>query len=276
MSQLEQLALQQSLSQKSEYLAELEEKIGEEQATIAELVEYRTRMQSQKSSGEASVLDDYERRRLEIDKELTDLAYQSQLAEAELARKGVFTKSRGVVKNLHVMPGNQVNAGMLLAEIERTDQMIVIGSANKYLMDRLKLGQKVKVTVNERTYEGEVSHVDRMASINNNNAVSVAFEVSIINPDDRIYLGMEAKMNILTNEAEQCLQLPREAINANKDGEFVYVIENGRVAKKTVKVGIISHGIAEIVEGITEKDQVVVRFEDYLEEGQEVSVVPAL
>ena len=86
---------------------------------------------------------------------------------------------------------------------------------------------------------------------------------------------MEAKMKIYTNKAENALLLPSEAVNANKDGDFVYVVQNGTIAKKPVKVGIICNGQAEIQEGITENDEVVVKYNGYLEEGTNVIVAPA-
>lgn len=275
LNQLEQLTLQQSLLQKTEYEADLEKKIAEEQETLADLREYQAKMQTQKSTGEASVLDDYNRRQLEIDKELTDLSYQKLLEDAELARKGVSTQVQGVITSLSVAPGSQVSAGMPVATLERTDKLIVKAGAAKYAMERLRVGQKVDVTIGDKTFPGEVTHIDRIATVTNLNAASVGFEVELLEKDDSVYIGMEVKMTIYTNFAENALQLPTEAVNANKDGDFVYVVENGVIAKKAVKVGIVSHGTAQILEGITESDEVVTKYSGYLEEGTAVIATPA-
>ena len=98
--------------------------------------------------------------------------------------------------------------------------------------------------------------------------------MELLEKDDVIYLGMEAKMKIYTNKAENALQLPTEAVNANKDGDFVYVVQNGTILKKPVTVGIVSNGVAEIQEGITENDEVVVKYSGILEEGMAVNAVP--
>ena len=274
-NQLEQLALQQSLTTKSEYQADLEKKISEEKEAIAGFQEYRAKMEAQKSTGEASVLDDYNRRQLEIDKELTDLNYQRLLDEVQAARKGISTEVQGVVTTLSAAPGGSVAVGMPVATLERTDKLKVSASATKYVMERLKVGQQVEVRIGDKTYDGRVSHIDRFATISNLNAASVGFEVELLQKDDFIYLGMEAKMTIFTRKAENALQLPTQAVNANKDGDFVYVVQNGAIVKKPVKVGIISNGITEIIEGVTESDEVVVKSQGNLEEGMEVLATPA-
>ena len=113
LSQMEQLTLKQSLTTKSDYQAELEKKIAQEQEAVAGFREYKAKMEAQKSAGEASVLDDYGKRQLEIDKELTDISYRQLLDEAECAKKGISSEFQGVVTNLGVTPQGPVSAGML-------------------------------------------------------------------------------------------------------------------------------------------------------------------
>ena len=272
---LEKLSLQQSLSGKPDYVKDLEKKITEESETIADLQEYKMRMESQKSTGEASVLDNYSRRQLEIDMELTDLSYQTLLEEAEIAREGVSTKAQGVVTGINVAPGTPVSAGMTLATMERTDTLRATASATKYSLERIGLGQKVDVAIGDRTYPAEITHIDRMASMGSLNTMAVAFEATLLEKDEKIYIGSEAKLTVYTNEAKDALLLTTEALNANKDGDFVYVVVGGKIVKKPVTVGIISNGVAEIKSGITEADEIVKSYSCELEEGMEVIATPA-
>lgn len=272
---MEKLSLQQSLSSKSEYVTDLEKKITQEQETILDLQEYKAKMEGQKSTGEATTLDSYSRRQLEIDMELTDISYQNLLEEAEKAREGVSTSAQGVWTSITAMPGSPVSAGMQLGTMERTDQLKISASATKYALTRLKVGQKVDAEIGDQTYAAEVSHIDRIATPGAMNSSAVAFEVKLLEKDEAIYLGMDAKMTIYTNKAENALLLPTEAVNANKDGDFVYVVQNGVIAVKPVKVGIISKGTAEIIEGITESDVIVQSYSGTLEEGMAVEARPA-
>ena len=74
-------------------------------------------------------------------------------------------------------------------------------------------------------------------------------------------------MTIYTDHADNALILPTEAVNTNKDGDFVYVLQGDVVAIKPVTCGITSDGLVEILSGITEADEVVADYEGELEEG---------
>ena len=70
--------------------------------------------------------------------------------------------------------------------------------------------------------------------------------------------------------------IPVEAINADKNGDFLYVIENGMVVKRTITCGISSDEYTEVLDGITEEDQIIVNSLTgiSLEEGMAVTAVP--
>ena len=120
-----------------------------------------------------------------------------------------------------------------------------------------------------------MSKINRMASMNNSNTPMVGVEVHIDEPDDRIILGLDAKLTINTRSVENALLVPVEAINADRDGDFLYVVEEGKVVRKPVTCGISNDTYTEIIEGITEEDQIIVTYIGSLEEGMAVTVMPA-
>ncbi len=276
LEQVESATLSQSIQAKSDRQKELEKQIEEEQETIAELKNYQAKMEAQKNTGEATVLDKYDSRQLEIDMELTELAYQKQLEEAELAKQGVSAKYQGVVTSINVAPGSKVGSGVQLMTIERTDQMKISAMASKYVLERLEVGQKVDAVIGEKTYPAKVSHIDRFAQPGAlSGTTAVGFEVELLEVSEKIYLGAEAKMDIFAGKAENELLVPTAAVRANKDGDFVYVVQDGKVVKKSITTGIITKGKAVILSGITENDELVVEYPGDIEEGMEVLTIQA-
>ena len=114
-----------------------------------------------------------------------------------------------------------------------------------------------------------------METTNSTGTAVVGAEVRINNPDEYIFLGVEAKVEIHTQSASQILVLPVECVNADKDGEFVYAVENGIVVKKTVITGISSDTYIEIKEGLAEGEQVITSVTTDIVEGMAVTAVPA-
>ncbi|MEI4927176.1 hypothetical protein Q8G50_32175, partial [Klebsiella pneumoniae] len=83
----------------------------------------------------------------------------------------------------------------------------------KYDLDKIAEGQNADITIAGHKYEGMVTMVNRMAEKDANNTPVVTATVMITNPDEYIYLGIEAKVIINTNSKTNVLVLPVEAVN---------------------------------------------------------------
>ena len=113
-----------------------------------------------------------------------------------------------------------------------------------------------------------------METNNASGAAVVGADIEIDNPDAGIFLGVEAKVVVHTAKATGATVLPVEVINSDKEGDFVFVEENGVVAKKRIEMGISSDTYSEIKEGITTEDAVIITTGQELEEGMAVTAIP--
>ena len=164
--------------------------------------------------------------------------------------------------------------GDQLFKLESTEDVKVSISVSKYDLEKLKVGQKATVTIGGMVYDGEVSKIDKMATKNSSGASVVGTDIKILNPDENIFLGVEAKISISTSKSEGVLLVPFSAVNADVDGNFVYAVENGIVVKKPVQTGISSEMDIEIKEGLNENDQILTEVSAGITEGMEVMAVP--
>lgn len=63
-------------------------------------------------------------------------------------------------------------------------------------------------------------------------------------------------------------------INSDRDGDFVYVEENGVVAKKRITTGIASDSVSEVKEGLAEGESVIMANGMEFEDGTAVTAMP--
>ena len=101
-------------------------------------------------------------------------------------------------------------------------------------------------------YEGEVTSISHVATQNEKGASLISADVRIKNPEDDIFLGVDAKVTIHAEEADDVVVLPSEVVNIGKDGSFCYVIENGVITRRDIITGISSDDYVEVTEGIKE------------------------
>lgn len=263
-----------STANNSDYVAELQQKITDAQELLQHYESYKAEMEGQKSSTEHSVLDSYDRTSYNADKELASITYQESEEDYNQAKNGICAAYAGIITECTAVSGSGVSSGTHLMTLESSENVKVAFSASKYDLEKLEVGQKVDVTISGTVYEGEISKINRMAEANASNTPMVGVEVHLLAPDDRIILGMDAKLLVYTRKAENALMIPVEAINADKDGDFLYVVEDGVVAKKPIVCGISTDTYTEVLEGITEEDVIIVTSYTNLEEGMPVTVMP--
>ena len=96
----------------------------------------------------------------------------------------------------------------------------------------------------------------------------ISATISINDPDDDIFLGVDAKVKIHAASAKNVVTLPVEVVNIGKDGSFCYVIEDGLVTKRD----ITTEDYVEVIDGIKEGEEVISDLGDYTE-GMEVQAV---
>ena len=273
-SQLSRNAYLQQIANSSDYVSEMQEEIQNVRDRIAACEEYKAEMESQKKGSEAAVMDSYDRISYEADKELAEIAY----AEAERAyyesKSGLCAEFDGVVTEVSAVEGSTVTEGMQLLTLESSGSVKVSFSASKQDVAKLEVDQRAEVNISGNTYTGKVSKINRMASVNASNTPMVGVEIRIDEPDDKIILGLDAKLTVYTRSVEDALLIPVEAVNADRDGDFLYVVEDGVVVRKPVVCGISNDTYTEIIEGITEDDEIILSFFGSIEEGMAVTVMP--
>lgn len=225
-----------------------------------DLTDYQTKLQeakSDKASAEAALLNDNKLSSYQLSQEKTKLATQDEKRKQEEALNGVVAEFNGVVTSLSAVEGASVQEGAQLLVLESYDDVCVEFQASKYDLEELKVGQKVTANISGKEYRGTVSKINKMAEPNSSGGTMVGARVHIENPDDNIFLGIEAKLKIITAEEKKALLIPAEAVNMDSSGSFCYVIENGTLSKKYVKTGVSSLEQIQIIEGLAKDDEVV-------------------
>ena len=266
----------QSIANSSDYVVSMQNEIATVQEHITECENYKAEMQSQKGSSEGTILNGYQSQAYAADKDLAQLTYQEAQEQYDAAKKGIVADFDGIVTECTGVSGASVTEGAQLITLESSQNVKVSFDASKSDVAKLAIGQKVDITISGNKYEGEISKINRMATLNASNTPMVGVEVHLTNPDDKIILGLDAKLTVHTNSAQDTLLIPVEAINADKNGDFLYVIENGMVVKRAITCGISSDEYTEVLDGITEEDQIIVNSLTgiSLEEGMAVTAVP--
>lgn len=251
----------------------LEAELEKASNTLAEL---QSRLSSQQAVAESdpSAVTAEEKEKMEITNNLSELDQMSAQELVEAAKNGIKADFNGVITKVSVVEGATTALGTELFTLQNTDKVDVNVNVSKYDYDKVKEGQSAEITLAGKTYEGEVTNISHIATQNEKGASLISADVRIKNPDEDIFFGVDAKVTIHAEEADDVVVLPAEVVNIGKTGSFCYVIENGVITKKDITTGISSDEYVEVLDGIQEGDEVI-RDLGSLEEGMQAEPVDA-
>lgn len=258
----------------SQDLVDIQRTIADAKEILANLEAYEAEMKSQKTSTQDSVMSETAKEAQKTTNEATQLKNMQMVDYAASVENGLKADFDGVITEMKVAEGTPVTNGSALVTIASNSQVHVTINLSKSDLAKVKEGQKADVTIAGKKYEGQVSFINHVATTNANNMPVVEAQISITNADEEIYLGVEAKVVIYAEKAEGVLLVPVEAVNADKNGDFVYIVENNVVVRKDVITGVSSDMYIEIVSGLNEKDQVMTEISIDIAEGMEVMPIP--
>ncbi len=232
-------------------LADAQEQLAEYQSDLA-------KYEGQKSSAEAGQLSGSARAQIATNQKLDSLTASTASETLEKARAGIQADMNGVVTDIQIVDGAPVSEGGALFKISSMDDVKVDISVTKYNLENIAVGQKADITVAGKDYEGTVTKINRIATKNDSGTPVVGAQLHIDNPDENLFLGVEARVSVHMAKSENVVLVPVEAVNNGTDGSFCWIVNSeGMVEKRPVTTGVSSTEYTEITSGIEEGEFVI-------------------
>lgn len=279
-----------SVVKKGELIAEIEKTVLESDFKSAEASVESARYTYQynlanyerdKKLHDKQLISDYEFQTSQKDYEVSKAAYDKAVADRVRAAKNlnyaeIYSPIDGIVISREVEVGQTVVSSMNVANlytIADLDNMQVVGDVDEADIGEVKVGQKVKFTVDaypDDTFEGTVTQV-RLSPTTESNVVTYEVIVSTSNPDHKLIPGLTANLTIYTMSEDDAMLLPANAftfepqdfpdakglpkagapLDKSKladDQRGVWVVEGDALVNKAVTIGT-TNGIKTTVTG---------------------------
>ena len=273
---LEKIREEQSkLNEISEKLNGYQDRLKDSTENLEKLQTSKAKEEGIKDSSEASKLTAAARSELATNNNLSNLNAQMTKDDINEGKAGIQAEFSGVVTEVTAVPGGPAAKGGSLFTVASNEDVIVDMSVTRFDLEKLEVGQMAEINLAGKTYTGQVSKLSRLAADNSKGTPVVSAEIHIDNPDENIYLGLEAKVTVSGRKVENVIVVPVEAVNTGVDGSFCYVVdETGVVVRKDVETGLASATEIEISAGLNAGDKVIRNTGGMLlEEGMRVTAV---
>jgi len=192
-----------------------------------------------------------------INYELQDLAIKYATLTSPIA---------GVVTNVE-QPNSGVNITPASATFSIIDPNSIYFKAQIDQEDvtRVKIGDKTTITLDSfpgKEFESEITYISFVPISGQTSTVyEIRFKlISDNNQDLKYRLGMDGDAVISLKEIPNSFTIPLDAVHQDKDEPYVFIKsgDNQTLIKKSIKTGIETDTTVEILEGLSENDQVVI------------------
>jgi membrane fusion protein (multidrug efflux system) len=185
------------------------------------------------------------------------------LAQATVARLSLKAPFDGMTGIRAVNVGDYLKDGGDIVNIEDIAAVFVDYRLPERLQNKIKKGQKAQIDLDAlpgRKFTAVIQAIDPLVDANGR---SVGVRACIDNRQFQLRPGMFARVNTVFGERDNAKVIPEEAIVPQGNKQFVIKLVEGaekgsKITQRVeVKVGIRKPGKVEILEGLSEGDEVV-------------------
>ncbi len=199
--------------------------------------------------------------------------YEAQLkkAQADYANTIISAPISGVVTARYVNPGELASPTQTAVTLVNLDTVVVQANVNEDQVNKMSVGQELKVKVGSVQNEPFTGTVTNIALAANPSSKAYPVKIQIQNPRHILKPGMFAEVFLNINDEEGII-VPSEALVKDGEKDYVCVIDNGRVARREVTAGHTDGKSVIVRSGLKEGEEVAITGTDTLKDGMIVSV----
>jgi RND family efflux transporter MFP subunit len=198
--------------------------------------------------------------------------YAATRAQVETARIAVRDAAlvapiSGIVAKRYAVPGEKVSAEQQLLTIVDLSSLEMAGSVGTHEVPQLSVGMPVRVRV-EGVADPLEGRLARIAPVADTGTRSIGVAVALNNPKERLRAGQYATAQVTLSAGEPQLTVPLSALGSASGQQFVWTLEGGKLARRTVTTGRQdpARGLVQVLEGLKPDAAVLaMRFENLRE-----------
>jgi HlyD family secretion protein len=197
------------------------------------------------------------------------------LADSQLSNTVVTSPITGVVSARNIDPGELVSSAVPAFVVIDVSSVTAEASVEGDMVDTLRRGQAVEVSVDATGAERRTGVVDTISPAADPRTQGYTVKIRIDNPGDGVRPGMFARVRFPVEKREHVLVVPNSAVVTEAGVDSVREVVEGVVKKASVQVGISDDSVTEIVSGLDEGALVITEGQSFLNDGEKVTITRA-
>ncbi len=196
----------------------------------------------------------------------------TDLAAARLTKLDIKAPFSGIAGLRLVSVGDYVREGQDIVNIEEIDPLKVDFRVPEIFLRQVATGQTLQVNLDaipNVAFEGKVLAINPLIDANGR---AVVIRAVVRNTDARLRPGMFARIRLITNDKQEGISVPEQALIPVGDDFFVFKIADGRALRTKIDIGQRITGSVEVLRGLAKDDVVVIAGQPKIRDGVPVKI----
>ena len=202
---------------------------------------------------------------------------QLDLTEKQLQDTQIEAPFSGRIEERMIRTGELINPGQPVVRLVDTDRIRILSGIPERYSGEITEGSEVIVNLRALNGNPVTSQITYAGNVIDPDTRTFTVEIEMENPGERIKPDMVADLQIRRATLEDVIVIPRTAILRDEEGVSVFRSrqENGRKIAELVNVrtGMASGPLIQILDGLSDGDEIVVSGMRTLSIGDELNVL---
>lgn len=206
----------------------------------------------------------------QIQIEQAELSYNQALDA--LKNTNITAPIGGIVSQVNINQGEMASNAQPSIVILDTSKMYIEIDVPENIISKISVDEDVDISIasTQNIAKGKVSLISPAPD---DRTRLYLVKVSINEIPSGVKIGMFAKVSININSKDNIVAVKSDSIIDDGVKSYVYILEDDKAVKREVEVGINSSDYTEIIKGIEAGQVILVKGQNYVEDGAKVKVI---
>lgn len=183
-----------------------------------------------------------------------------RVAQVNLDHSKIRAPIAGTVVELPVKVGELMQPGSVLVRITDLGHLYVKAQIDEVDLSKLRVGQRADVQFDTQPnvkYEAVLFEISPAVSVEKLKSRNVTVKLRLAQPPPFLRPGMSADVEIVVDVVKNVLMVPAQTVMSKDKEHFVYVLAEGKTAKRVIERGHANWDYIEVRQGLAAGDQVI-------------------
>lgn len=203
--------------------------------------------------------------------ELNSRKADEALLTAQIEKTEIHAPFDGIVGLRSISEGSFINSSISIAILTKTDPIKIDFALPIKHANKVKIGNKVKVTVpnSDKEFTANIYAIDPKVDPTTR---TLKVRAKTENSSAILLPGSYAEVEVVLDKNANSISVPTEAVVPDIGGEMVYLYKKGKAVPSRIEAGLRTNTEVQIFEGVNEGDTVITSAIIQLRPGVDVSI----